>query len=126
MIGGEDPIPGHRIPNFTAKSLTAGGNFVCATTNDSRNIACWGANADGVISSDPSTNLEYSSPTTVQLNLPTGLTVAKVASTTVAAHICVIVSDGSLMCWGFNGSLQTGTGSTSLDQTVPTFVQANW
>jgi alpha-tubulin suppressor-like RCC1 family protein len=119
-----DWIPGHKIAGFTASRLTSGGDFTCSQTADLGNIVCWGDNKYGVINPDTSTN--YLVPTVLSLNLPAGLTVTQVVSSTSSQHVCSIVSDGSLMCWGYNNSLQTGTGATSTSVTVPSFVQANW
>jgi alpha-tubulin suppressor-like RCC1 family protein len=128
--GTTDPVnpPGTMLPGLTATRIVAGQEFVCAKTADTRNLVCWGLNADGVINStvDSTTHFEYPLPTTVSLGLPTGLQVADIASSASANHICAILSDGSPWCWGYNSSLQTGTGVTSFDSTVPMPVQANW
>jgi alpha-tubulin suppressor-like RCC1 family protein len=119
-----DWIPGHKIAGFTASHLTSGGDFVCTQTADPSNIVCWGDDRYGVINPDTSTN--YSVPTLVSLNLPVGLTVKEVVASASSQHVCTIVSDGSLMCWGNNNLLQTGTGATSTSVSIPSFVQANW
>jgi len=123
----DDPIPGKKIPNLTATHLASGQEFVCAqTAADARNIVCWGLNGDGIINPDINNNFNFTTPTTVPLGLPAGLTVTDISASSSSNHICAIISDGSVMCWGNNSSLQTGTGSTAFDQTVPAFVQANW
>jgi alpha-tubulin suppressor-like RCC1 family protein len=119
-----DVVPGHVIPSFTATHLGAGGTFSCAVTTDQRNVTCWGSNLFLVVSSDNSIN-NQPTPMTVPLNLAQGLTVSEVVSAPISAHVCAIISDGSLMCWGYNYGLQTGTGSTD-NAITPAFVQANW
>jgi alpha-tubulin suppressor-like RCC1 family protein len=121
-----DPIPGHKVAAFTASHLTGGSDFTCAQTSDLGNIACWGNNSGGVMNPDTVTNRYYTVPTPVALGLPAGLTVKEVATSGAAKHVCTIISDGSLMCWGDNHYLQTGTGQASNFVTVPSFVQANW
>jgi len=121
-----DVTPGHEIAGFTATHLTSGYDFTCAQTSDLSDVVCWGDNASGVINPDTTTNPQYSVPTLVSLNLPVGLIVREVAASISSLHVCAIVSDGSLMCWGDNHYLQTGTGQTSSFVTLPSFVQANW
>ncbi len=120
----DDPIPGHKISGLIANHITSGADFMCAQTSDASSVYCWGNNLQGVVSPDTSTN--YSTPTRVSLNLPAGLSVMEVTSSCTAGHVCAIISDGSLMCWGTNGYLETGTGSTSSAVTSPTYVQATW
>jgi alpha-tubulin suppressor-like RCC1 family protein len=123
-VGDDDPIPGHKITGLTATHIASGEEFMCAQTSDTTSVYCWGLNDHGVIGPDTSTN--YSIPTRVSLSLPVGLSVTEVASSATSGTVCTIISDGSLMCWGSNGYLETGTGSTSSAVTVPTIVQANW
>jgi len=123
---GADAIPGHKIAGFTASHLSAGSDFNCAQTSDLSNIVCWGSNASGIINPDAAANPQYSVPTTVLLNLAAGLTVKEVVASESFMHVCTILSDGSLMCWGDNNFLETGTGQTSSFVTVPSLVQANW
>jgi alpha-tubulin suppressor-like RCC1 family protein len=120
-----DPTPGHKLVGFTSSHLASGFGFVCGQTSDVSNIYCWGDNSSGVINSDTSTNILF--PTRVPLGTPTGLTVSDVAASSISKHVCTILSDGSLMCWGYNSSLQTGTGGAiGTNVTVPSFVLANW
>ncbi len=119
-----DLIPGHTISGLTATNLSGGYNFGCAqTAADTRNVLCWGNGSHGIVG--PETSVNYPSPTTVNLNLASGLTVTEVVSSTLSLHVCAIISDGSLMCWGSNSSLKLGTGSTGA-YGLPAFVQANW
>jgi alpha-tubulin suppressor-like RCC1 family protein len=117
-------IPGNKIAGFAATHLAGGNDFVCAQTADLSNVVCWGNNVNGVIGSDTSVN--FLSPTKVSLNLPASQTVAEVIASAGSGTVCTIISDGSLMCWGDNSALQTGTGLTSALVTLPSFVQPNW
>jgi hypothetical protein len=119
----DDFIPGHQtgLAGFVATHLAIGGEFVCAQTSDKGNVSCWGYNGNGVVSATTTTT-KYLLPTTVPLNLATGLTVTEIAA---SDHVCAIISDGSLMCWGRGDWLQTGTGLATT-ATAPAFVQANW
>jgi alpha-tubulin suppressor-like RCC1 family protein len=83
-----------------------------------------GYNDNGVINSNTSNN-KIVLPTTVPLGLPVGLTVTEVVASATSAHVCAIISDGSLMCWGRGDFMQTATGQTTT-ATSPAFVKANW
>lgn len=117
-------VPGATIPGFIATKVAAGGNYTCAQTSDQRAVTCWGSNASLVVSADNSITT-FPNPTAVSLGLPAGLNVAELASAPVAGHICAIISDGSLMCWGQNGYRQAAPDSTATAVT-PGFVKANW
>ena len=91
---------------------------------DQRHKQRWGDNDYGVISSNTSNN-KIVLPTTVALGLPIGLTVAEVVTAATSSHVCAIISDGSLMCWGRGDWMQTATGRTTT-ATTPAFVKANW
>jgi alpha-tubulin suppressor-like RCC1 family protein len=124
-IGGSTnwPIPGQTVGSgFT--HLAVGGGFVCAQTADTHNVTCWGDNDYGVVNSNTSNN-KITLPTTVALGLPIALTVTEVVTGPSAAHVCVLISDGSLMCWGRGDWMQTGTGQTTT-ATTPAFVIPNW
>ena len=123
---GTDVIPGHKIVGFSASQLTAGSDFTCARTSDLSNIVCWGDNASQIMNADAVTYPYNAVPTTVTLSVLAGFTVKEVVASESFKHICTILSDGSLICWGENHSLQTGTGQTSSFVTVPSLVQANW
>jgi alpha-tubulin suppressor-like RCC1 family protein len=119
-----DVVPGHTIPSFTATRLTAGGTFTCALTSATGTVTCWGSNMAQVISADNSVTT-YPNPTSMTLNLPAGLTVTEIASSPIASHMCAIISDGSLMCWGSNYYRQTGVDTTATF-VRPAFVKVNW
>jgi alpha-tubulin suppressor-like RCC1 family protein len=125
-IGGSTnwPIPGQQIFTSGFTHLAVGVEFVCAQTADTHNVTCWGDNDYGVINSNTSNN-KITLPTTVALGLPIALTVTEVVTGPSAAHVCVLISDGSLMCWGRGDWMQTGTGQTTT-ATTPAFVKPNW
>jgi alpha-tubulin suppressor-like RCC1 family protein len=125
-IGGSTnwPIPGQQIFTSGFTHLAVGDEFVCAQTADTHNVTCWGDNDYGVINSNTSNN-KITLPTTVALGLPIAVTVTEVVTGSSAAHVCVLISDGSLMCWGRGDWMQTGTGQTTT-ATTPAFVKPNW
>ncbi|DAC34716.1 MAG TPA: hypothetical protein HA286_06360, partial [Candidatus Poseidoniaceae archaeon] len=69
-------------------------------------LACWGVNAEGQLGQGNMTNTGdwLYSPNAVDLG-----TTRKVVDLAVGvAHTCVILDNGSLMCWGRNGYGQVG------------------
>ncbi|GAB7189966.1 hypothetical protein NUM3379_06720 [Kineococcus sp. NUM-3379] len=70
---------------------------------------CWGYNNFGGIGQGDSGNTHRLSPT--QVSAGTGMTWRSVGMGSVGA--CAIRSDGTLWCWGYNGTGQAGNGNTS-------------
>jgi len=84
----------------TATSIASGRNHVCALLTDGT-IKCWGHNGDGPIG-----NGEVSREQTTPVNV-TGIETA----TSIAAggwHTCALLTDGTMMCWGWNIKGQLG------------------
>jgi alpha-tubulin suppressor-like RCC1 family protein len=101
----DDPFTG-------AVAVAAGDAFSCARLGSGA-VRCWGANGSG----------QLGDGTTTQRPRPTAVTGLPVGTTTTAitaggAHTCATLSDGSLACWGENGSGQLGDGSTT-DRSSP-------
>ena len=98
----------------TAKAISLGSNFTCAILDDD-SLKCWGSNTDGRLGIGGG-SAQYS-PTAVALG--TGRTASAVSLGT--SHACAILDDGSLKCWGNNGSGQVGDG-TSTGRNAPTAI----
>jgi len=84
----------------TATSIASGRNHVCALLTDGT-IKCWGHNGDGPIG-----NGVVSREQTTPVNV-TGIETA----TSIAAggwHTCALLTDGTMMCWGWNIKGQLG------------------
>lgn len=97
----------------TAVAIAAGVGHSCAILNDGT-VKCWGYNAYGQVGIG-NTTTPQTSPMG-PLNLGSGKTAISIAAG--ASHTCAILNDGSVKCWGFNGSGQLGIGNTT-DQTSP-------
>src|SRR5438093_9501531 len=108
--GTSDPVPGspstfNPTPVMvsgiaTAVALSAGGWYTCALLQDGT-IRCWGDNTYGQLGDGapiaPPTVRIASTPVTVS-----GITTA-VAIDAGIFHMCVLLQDGTVRCWGRNG-----------------------
>jgi alpha-tubulin suppressor-like RCC1 family protein len=84
--------------------VKTGISHVCARKS-SGSMWCWGDNTYGQLGIGSTTNA--SAPTQV-----TGVGTSVVAIAAGGAHSCAARSDGTLWCWGQNGSKEVGDGTT--------------
>lgn len=93
-------------------SVSVGSSHACAVVNDS--VACWGLNSSGQLGNqvNPGNFISYL-PVISQFN-------ASALQVSVGlAHTCVLLSDGSLHCWGSNYTGQVGNGSITTNVLIP-------
>ena len=90
------------------KSVTGGGNHTCALLADGK-VMCWGANSVFQLGDGTSTNR----------NIP--VNVSGVSATNPAVFVsaggqfnCVLLTDGTVECWGDNVAGQIGNGTRNL------------
>jgi alpha-tubulin suppressor-like RCC1 family protein len=105
-----------------ATEIAAGQNHVCALVAGGA-VKCWGENGSGQLGNG--TNVGNAScgwtsscnvtPTAVKGVGGTGSLsgVSAIASGHSASHTCVVLSNGSPACWGYNASGQLGVGGSS-------------
>ncbi len=86
-------------------SISAGGEHSCAVTGSGA-AWCWGTNQNAQLGSGGGS--PFQGPTLVP-----GIPSDVVTIDTGGAHTCVLTGTGSVWCWGYNLSGQTGNGSTS-------------
>lgn len=93
--------------------VTAGNMMTCARRQDGTGL-CWGSNYAGQVG-DGTTTYPRLPPTTVLVTAGgaalTGL--AEIVLGPGADHTCGRKTDGSVLCWGGNGSGQIGDGTTT-------------
>ena len=98
----------------TALSLTGGTDFVCALLDNST-VKCFGRNNYGQLGQGSTTSLGDGAgemgDSLPAINLGTGLTATKISA--FYTHVCAILSNSTVKCWGRNQSGQLGQGSTS-------------
>jgi alpha-tubulin suppressor-like RCC1 family protein len=104
-------------------SVDTGYDYACALKLDTT-VWCWGGNGNSSLGDGTTTN--RSRP--VQVRDSTGLSyltgVTQVS--TGYGHACVVKSDGSVLCWGWNhyGILGSGGPASSIPKVVPNITTA--
>jgi alpha-tubulin suppressor-like RCC1 family protein len=87
-------------------SVSSGGFHTCATRTDAT-LWCWGANTVGELGIGSTSDQDR--PQQVTTPAATGWATAAAGD----SHTCATRSDGTLWCWGYNGTGQLGLGSTA-------------
>jgi alpha-tubulin suppressor-like RCC1 family protein len=96
----------------TATRVTAGGFNTCALLDD-RSVKCWGWNSDGQLGlgdtsargDQPFEMGDFLPP----IDLGTGRRATRIA---VGGHMCAVLDDATVKCWGRNVDGQLGLGDT--------------
>jgi cysteine-rich repeat protein len=95
-----------------ATAIAAGNDHTCALLKDG-SVKCWGENDYGELGLDD-TEQRGDGPGEMGDKLPSvNLGIGKQATAIAAGygHVCVLLNDGSVKCWGENGSGQLGLGN---------------
>ena len=104
-----------------ARRIAAGGFHMCIELSNSE-LRCWGENEEGQLGL-PNTLTLGDNESVVQVAAidlgvgADGFSSYAVSMTGGAAHTCVILADGRVLCWGANESGQLGLGYWSLPPT---------
>lgn len=94
-------------PGRTAVAISSGKEHTCAIL-DNGSVSCWGRGFNGVLGDGGTT--DHTTPTPIS-SLGPGRTA--VALSSGLNHICAILDNGSVSCWGFGYYGQLGSGGTS-------------
>jgi cysteine-rich repeat protein len=96
-----------------ATALAGGYSYTCARLDDG-SVKCWGGNVSGQLGlgdtlarGDEANEMGSLLPT---IDLGTGKTAAAIASG--ADHVCALLNDGAIKCWGENTDGRLGLGDT--------------
>jgi alpha-tubulin suppressor-like RCC1 family protein len=99
----------------TAKSIATGENFHCVIL-DNDTVKCWGKNDKGQLGLGNTNNV---GPPPAQMGnalLTVDLGAGRTAKEIFAGHrhVCVILDNNFLKCWGDNNNGQLGIGNTNV------------
>jgi alpha-tubulin suppressor-like RCC1 family protein len=114
------PVPVIVSNLSTASAVTAGDFHTCARTGDG-GVRCWGWNVFGQLGTTSPESCRDSEGFPMLCSL-VPLTVSNLGGVTTVdaggSHTCARLSNGTVRCWGSNGSGQLGDGSFQ-DQPTP-------
>jgi uncharacterized repeat protein (TIGR01451 family) len=95
-----------------AVAVTAGINFSCALLADGK-VRCWGADASGQLGDGPP-KADTDTPSS-----PVALGQAAQAISAGYDHMCALLADASVRCWGGDALGNLGDGPPNADTTAP-------
>jgi alpha-tubulin suppressor-like RCC1 family protein len=110
---------GGTLAGRAVTQVSAGVDYTCAVASGA--VTCWGDNLQGQLGDTSTTDR----PIPVVTNASAGSALLGRTVTDVSAgfdHVCARSSDGSLACWGSNGSQQAFPSATLKKTAVPTLV----
>lgn len=91
------------------ESVSVGATASCALT-DIQGIHCWGGNTFGELGQENTSGVYTTLSSAPAIDLGTGELALKVAA--AKNHICALLTNNEVKCWGLNSSGQLGSGST--------------
>jgi alpha-tubulin suppressor-like RCC1 family protein len=118
--GGKPNQMGDNLPyvnlgvGLTVKEIGANAFHNCVILDNDK-VKCWGLNAYGQLGLGDTTNRGdnpfFMGDNLAYVDLGAGLTAKKIA--TAARHVCALLSNNKLKCWGENEKGQLGLGDTN-------------
>ncbi len=93
---------------LSAKTIAAEGNHTCVILNNG-GVKCWGFNDFGQLGDGTTTDRD--APPATSIDLGSGRTAKSIA--VGPAHVCAVLDDDTLKCWGNNGGGRLGYGDTT-------------
>jgi alpha-tubulin suppressor-like RCC1 family protein len=105
------------VPGLTGvTSIAAGPVFTCAVTGSDSHLECWGERLGFIFAAQP----PGSNLTPVPVTLASGALLTGVASVAGGSlHMCALMQDTSLLCWGNNYDGEDGNGSSDVIEPFP-------
>lgn len=126
---GDTETPGSRAPVFlgrgrTAVAVAAGISTTCALLDDDA-VRCWGFGGEGALGLgyDDTIGDDESPAAVPTVRLGAGRRASALAAGVY--HVCALLDDGAVRCWGPNGRGQLGYGNTAAvgDAATPDLVE---
>lgn len=100
VVGGGDPSPRAIAQISDVVQVETAGQYTCALM-DSGRVKCWGDNAQRQIGRDSSADAPFP-------ELVPGINNAIDISTGSGRHVCALIDNGDLLCWGATAILVPG------------------
>jgi alpha-tubulin suppressor-like RCC1 family protein len=98
------------VNNLTgASQVSAGDNFTCALLTNNL-LKCWGANANGQLGNGSKYNSLYPISVNFDGQVPASISAG-------GRHVCAVMSDSQLFCWGSNTSGQLANYNSHINAT---------
>ena len=104
----------------TAVAISSGASHTCAIL-DNGSVSCWGRGYYGQLGSGSQGSAADKTIPTLTSSLGTGRTA--VALSSGSNHVCAILDNGSVSCWGSGSEGQLGNGAAS-DKSTPTLTSS--
>ena len=119
-FGGADGVGAEEAPGVEAAAdewttVSVGAAHTCGIRVTGR-LFCWGRDTEGQLG-DGGANADQDHPVEVA-----GAATDWVAVSAGGVHTCARKADGTLWCWGADGSGQLGDGGTNSDQATPALI----
>lgn len=123
MRAGTPPTP---LADETILELEVGRFSGVACARTATELLCWGANESGQLGRGTMTHQDCASGPELRdcspMAVPVTIDATMVADFSIGTdHVCALMTDGTVMCWGENIVGQLGTGDTAT-RTTPTLV----
>jgi alpha-tubulin suppressor-like RCC1 family protein len=110
---GELPTPAVPLgAGRTATAITAGASHTCALL-DNGSVMCWGYNGFGQLGVGDTAHRGDNPGELPTPAVPLGAGRTATAITAGGYHTCALLDNGTVVCWGNNGSGQLGVGDTA-------------
>jgi alpha-tubulin suppressor-like RCC1 family protein len=105
-------VTGGALENKTVTQIDTGYTHTCALISDGA-VTCWGLGAYGQLGTGNNNNSNI--PVAVTGGALENKTVTQIAAG--SSHMCALISDGAVTCWGAGSSGQLGTGDNNTSNT---------
>jgi alpha-tubulin suppressor-like RCC1 family protein len=101
-----------------AMRVEASGSTACALMSAGE-VRCWGSNLGGATGTGTPTGARLFVPSPEPVAIPEGVGVVDLQASVGGSHICVMSTEGRVLCWGANSHGQLGFGSDLTTSPVP-------